>query len=946
MSITAYHSKYFAHELTLKSNNKLNNLSKSIFDAQIDINPHQIEAALFALNSPFSKGVLLADEVGLGKTIEAGLILCQYWVERKRNILIVCPSSLRKQWQNELLDKFNLPSVIMETSVYKKQKKEGIKNPFLQEGIIIISYPFASKMKDEIKLIPWHLAVIDEAHKLRNVYKPKSKTSQGIKWCLEDVKKILLTATPIQNNLMELYGLSQIIDEFTFGDIQSFRNNFIRNEDYEELKERMKFFVNRTLRKDVKAYINYTERHTITRKFRANDDEQRVYEMISDFLSKDNKFSVPSSQSQLITLVIRKILASSTKSAKATFEKILDRLYKIQNENKVEDLDFDDEDLISIIEEEMEEFEYEMGIENTNISEEVLDKIQLKKEIEEIKTIIVEIEKLKEETKPQELLSALQDGFENLKKVGANKKALIFTENKRTQEFLKCYLEDNGYKDKVVLFNGSNSSQEVKEIYENWLVSTTNKSESKTANIRMALVDYFKNSAEIMIATEAGAEGVNMQFCSMVINYDLPWNPQRVEQRIGRCHRYGQKNDVIVINFINERNLADVRVYELLSEKLNLFDGVLGASDSVLGAITSGVDFEKRILDIYNSCRDHISIKRAFDSIQKELEEEIKLSLEDTHKKILENFDEDVHDRLKLRETHTKNRLGKVEELFWKIIKFELSNIAKFNDEKFEVLLSKSNEKYILSSKAKNIDESEVKKLNINSGIGEEILNKALLRDLATGSIIFNISNRNKKISIIENEKENNGELVLTKVIIDGIEYEESLLFNGYIKRAGKWYTIDNEFCNKLFQCDGQLNHEDISLDNQDRLQEDVKIHVQAIVNEYVEKHDKEFAQQEEKLYKWAEDLEKGIEEKLEEVKNQIKKLQRDARKAINMDEKEKINIEIQDLEKEKKRQRKSIFEAQDEIEEKRDQLLETLKEHKKYNVSFDEIFKIKFKIV
>ena len=946
MSITAYHSKFFANELTLKSNNKLNNLSKSIFDAQIDINPHQIEAALFALNSPFSKGVLLADEVGLGKTIEAGLILCQYWVERKRKIIIVCPSSLRKQWQNELLDKFNLPSVIMETGVYKNEKKDGNKNPFNQNGILIVSYAFASKMKDELKLFEWDLSIIDEAHKLRNVYKTKSKTSHGIKWFLEEVKKILLTATPIQNNLMELFGLSTILDEYAFGDIQSFKNNYIKNEDFPDLKERMKLFVNRTLRKDVKAYINYTERHTITRKFRANDEEQRVYELISDFLSGENKFSVPSAQSQLITLVIRKILASSTKSAKATFEKILERLYKVQNENKVEDIDFEDDDLMTIIEEEMEEFEYEMGIENSNISDEVLDKIQLKKEIEDIKNIVSEIEKLKEETKPRELLSALQDGFENLKKVGANKKALIFTENKRTQDFLKNYLEENGYKGKVVLFNGSNSSQEVKVIYENWLLTTTNKSESKTANIRMALVDYFKNSADIMIATEAGAEGVNMQFCSMVINYDLPWNPQRVEQRIGRCHRYGQLNDVIVINFINERNLADVRVYELLSEKLNLFDGVLGASDSVLGAITSGVDFEKRILDIYNSCRDHISIKRAFDSIQKELEEEIKLSLEDTHKKILENFDEDVHDRLKLRETHTKNRLNKVEELFWKIIKFELFNVAKFNDEKFEVFLSETNEKYILSSKAKNIDEAEIKKLNINSGIGEEILNKSLARDLKKGSIIFDISNRNKKISIIENEKGNVGELILTKVTIDGIEFEEALLFNGYIKRDNKWHTIDNEFCNKLFQCEGKISHEEVIIENSLKLQGDVKVHLQAIVNEYVEKHDKEFAQQEEKLYKWAEDLEKGIEEKLEEVKNQIKKLQRDARKAINMDEKEKINLEIQELEKEKKRQRKSIFEAQDEIEEKRDQLLETLKEHKKYNVSFQEIFKIKFKIV
>ena len=117
--------------------------------------------------------------------------------------------------------------------------------------------------------------------------------------------------------------------------------------------------------------------------------------------------------------------------------------------------------------------------------------------------------------------------------------------------------------------------------------------------MRSALVDYFRDEGQIMIATEAGAEGINLQFCSLVVNYDLPWNPQRIEQRIGRCHRYGQKHDVVVVNFLNRKNEADQRVYQLLSEKFQLFEGVFGASDEVLGAIESGVDFEKRIAGIY-----------------------------------------------------------------------------------------------------------------------------------------------------------------------------------------------------------------------------------------------------------------------------------------------------------------------------------------------------------
>ena len=165
-----------------------------------------------------------------------------------------------------------------------------------------------------------------------------------------------------------------------------------------------------------------------------------------------------------------------------------------------------------------------------------------------------------------------------------------------------------------------------------------------SANKRQAIVDYFRDEAEIMIATEAASEGINLQFCSLIVNYDLPWNPQRVEQRIGRCHRYGQKNDVVVFNFINKANAADVRVFQLLSEKFHLFDGVFGSSDEVLGSIESGVDFEKRMLNIYQQCRTPEEINAAFDLIQQEMDASIKATMQDTRKQLLENFDEDVWD--------------------------------------------------------------------------------------------------------------------------------------------------------------------------------------------------------------------------------------------------------------------------------------------------------------
>jgi superfamily II DNA or RNA helicase len=237
------------------------------------------------------------------------------------------------------------------------------------------------------------------------------------------------------------------------------------------------------------------------------------------------------------------------------------------------------------------------------------------------------------DTKSKALLTALEIGFSEQERMGARRKALIFTESRRTQDYLRDFLERNGYANQVVTFSGTNSDRRAQDIYERWLVDPQSAEQvtgSRAIDVRAALIEEFRDHASIMIATEAAAEGVNLQFCSQVINYDLPWNPQRIEQRIGRCHRYGQTHDVIVVNFLNERNDADKRVHALLTEKFNLFDGVFGASDEVLGTIESGVDFEKRILAIYQDCRTPEAIAAAFDELQTQLEEQIRSRMEDT----------------------------------------------------------------------------------------------------------------------------------------------------------------------------------------------------------------------------------------------------------------------------------------------------------------------------
>ena len=260
--------------------------------------------------------------------------------------------------------------------------------------------------------------------------------------------------------------------------------------------------------------------------------------------------------------------------------------------------------------------------------------------------------------KGEKLKTALKQGFAKARELGAREKALIFTESVRTQQYLNRILQEiPEYKDKIVLFSGINSDEKSKEIFASWLEKykeTDIITDSRTSNIRAAIIDYFKNDAKIMISTEAGAEGINLQFCSLVINYDLPWNPQRIEQRIGRCHRYGQEFDVVVVNFVNKANKADQRVFELLKDKFQLFSGVFGASDEVLGVIESGVDFEKRIAAIYQSCRTKEQIQEAFDSLQTELDEKIAANMKSTREKLFDHFDDEVIEKLGVTREHSE----------------------------------------------------------------------------------------------------------------------------------------------------------------------------------------------------------------------------------------------------------------------------------------------------
>jgi SNF2 family DNA or RNA helicase len=654
--LTPYQSQYYAWLLTRRAaSDSVESLASTLVDSQVDLNPHQVEAALFACTNPLSRGVILADEVGLGKTIEAGLVISQRWAERRRRLLIIVPANLRKQWHQELQDKFNLQSLILEAKNYNTIRKQENQNPFLMpSGPVICSYQFAKAKAADIKDINWDLVVLDEAHRLRNVYKTSNVIAKTIKEALAHVhSKVLLTATPLQNSLLELYGLVSMIDDRVFGDLDSFRAQFTqpnKEQAFAALRSRIAPICKRTLRRQVQQYVPYTARRAIVEEFTPSTEERELSALVADYLRRPNLKALPDGQRQLISLVLWKLLASSTHAIAGALETMAKRLQGVLDDTtNIPDLaEALDEDYESLDETADEWNDQESGNEPSARNE----RDAVAQEIEELRHFRSLATNIRDNAKGKALLTALERAFAELERLGAPMKAIIFTESRRTQEYLLSLLADTHYGEGIVLFNGTNSDARAQAVYKDWLVrhkGTDKISGSKTADTRAALVEHFQERGTVMIATEAGAEGINLQFCSLVINYDLPWNPQRIEQRIGRCHRYGQKFDVVVVNFVDRSNEADARVYELLAQKFQLFEGVFGASDEVLGAIGSGVDFERRIADIYQNCRDPEAIKSSFEQLQLDLSGEINEAMVKTRQLLLENFDEEVQDKLRIR---------------------------------------------------------------------------------------------------------------------------------------------------------------------------------------------------------------------------------------------------------------------------------------------------------
>lgn len=593
-----------------------------LLDTSIDINPHQVDAFCAAVKSLKTGGIILADEVGLGKTIEAGLVIKYVIKTGAKKILITLPASLRKQWEVELLEKFDFPADSIK--ILDRQAINfdpiGIVDHWLKDSkklsIALTSYDFSSKLMKKYPSVKWDFVVIDEAHNMRNIFHG-TKRAKSLYEQTHNIPKILLTATPLQNSLSDLHGLVSFIDPRIFGTEKAFNKQYKEDNNYAELKQNLSPVLYRTLRKDVSKYMQFANRVSRTFDFELSYEEKVLYGQVNHFLRKDFLYSLPTANRNLLTLVIRKLLASSSFALIETFEVILERLQKLLEGTKSKDAQEGFELFWNYLDD-----DYDEDAEEEEDADVVFQKQQIQEEIDEVKAIIENAEKIKTNAKIKALKQAIETAFDMQREKGIAEKVVIFTESKRTQKYVAKELIASGIDEEdIVLFNGENTDARTKEIYRAYQVKNFGKTNYGPAVERKhAIVDYFEHNAKILILTDAGSEGLNLQFCNTVINYDLPWNPMKIEQRIGRCHRYGQKNDVVAINLLNTGNAADMRVYEILSKKFELFDGVFGSSDIALGILESGINFEQEILAIYQNCNTVAEIKREFDKLDRKLD--------------------------------------------------------------------------------------------------------------------------------------------------------------------------------------------------------------------------------------------------------------------------------------------------------------------------------------
>ncbi|WP_299842717.1 SNF2-related protein [uncultured Jannaschia sp.] len=910
-TITLPQMHLLAHLLTLEGSPE-EEMSRTLAGARVDMNPHQVEAALFALRSPLSKGVMLADEVGLGKTIEASLVIAQRWAERRRRVILVVPATLRKQWAQELHDKFGLPSVVLEAKAYNAERRDGVANPFdrirpmSDPEIVICSYQFAASKKADLAAVPWDLVVFDEAHKLRNVWRRAgATTAQALKEATEGRQKLLLSATPLQNSLIELYGLATFIDDHVFGPEASFRANYMIGKTGAQnlplLRERLGQICARTLRRQVQAEggISFTRRLSITEDFTPTDEEQELYDRVSEYLQRDDIRAFDPKGRHLVTLVLRKLLASSPTAIEGALQKVVSRLKAKQRAGGDDLEDFETADELA---EELDQDEADTD-----------EQMSFAAELEELRAARTLAAGIRQNTKADALLRVLGRAMDEVERLGGQRKAVIFTESVRTQTFLRDLLTANGYAGRIVLMNGSNTDPESHARYKQWVQrhhGTAAVSGSRTADTKAAIVEAFREDADILIATEAGGEGVNLQFCSLLVNFDLPWNPQRVEQRIGRIHRYGQKCDVVVVNFINRANRADERVFELLQEKFALFDGVFGASDEILGALESGVDIERRIFDIYQQCRTTDEVEEAFDALQAEMDALLSEKDTETRAKLIEHFDETVAERLKGRREATTFQLDQFQR---RLLALARGAGAQTDGHR----LVHDGQPYTLDWR--EAEEEPATFFHLGLPVVDAMVEAAKGQEPGPVRVAFELDAYDGYLADAERLRESSGTLVAGILSMRSLKDREELVL---VMQGEGGKILAPETASRLLMVPATVAALSPAFDPE--AMDDAVQQALADRKARAAREDEAFFGEEQaKLDAWAEEAKAAGRLEIDAMAREIKRLKSEARRAGALEDKLAPQREAKALEKQRRDRQMSLYDEEERIEEEQDVLLD-----------------------
>lgn len=588
MPVSPFHAMYKACMLQSVAFGK-DKLIPALASSDMEIYPYQIAAAQFALRSPYLGGVILCDEGSLGKTFEALLVIAEQYFEGKERILIIVPTPLLKQWKDTIGNHFSLPYTVLDSeTVFETIISDGQANPFSQDGIVLTTYDFAVQKAEYISRIRWDISVFEEAHRLRKFYTGENKESVILHSSVGDSFKLLLTATPMQNDIMDLYGLIRFINETELPDPDSFYKRYFRKpENYPELSDRISKYCFRTTRAQVANYVTIPNRIPVTLNYDLTPKEEKLYQLLNAYVARPVHLAYPQMEQYDLALMLFRTLSSSTFALSKTLSVALSRLN-------------DDEERVAL--------------------QEMYDLC----------------ESIAENAKAKAFMSCLKTAFVELKKRGANQKALIFTENKSTQKYL-CDLLKEKYS--VLTYSGDKSRD-------------------------YSIMTRFREEAQILITTDVAAEGFNLEFCSFVVNYDLPYNVLTIEQRINRCHRQGQQNDVIVLSFLNKDNFADVRMLELINKRTLQFDGIIGLTDHVIG------NFDSDIISAFSASRTKEEIRQEFSKLLEENRTDNQAIVSSAENTLFTSFTKSVADNVTITPQYVKDRTAQLNDDLWLITKY------------------------------------------------------------------------------------------------------------------------------------------------------------------------------------------------------------------------------------------------------------------------------------